>query len=143
MGRRWRLASTAPAVAVRTLAAMTPRKLRAAAAIAVLVGAALINSGAASAATGLKDVLLVGNSQAGTVSFIDGHTFASLGSINVIPDKQQRIDAMNPVDRAGYELVKQQEGGDRFVDDMFVSPDGRTLYVSRGNLDDVVAVDLA
>ena len=36
--------------------------------------------------TGLRDVLVVGNSQAGTVTFIDGHTFANLGSFNVIPD---------------------------------------------------------
>jgi DNA-binding beta-propeller fold protein YncE len=88
------------------------------------------------------DVLLVGNSVGGTVSFLDGTTFANLGSLNVIPDLAERLAAMNPIERAGYELVKQQEGGDRFVDDMFVSPDGRTLYVSRANLADVVAVDL-
>jgi len=89
-----------------------------------------------------RDVVLVGNSVAGTVSFLDGHTFTNLGSVNVIPDLQERLDAMNPIERAGYALVRQQEGGDRFVDDMFVSPDGRTLYVSRANLADVVAYDL-
>ena len=91
----------------------------------------------------LHDVVLVGNSVSGTVSFLDGHTFANLGSVNVIPDLAQRLAAMNPVQRAAYELVKQQEGGDRFADDGYLSPDGRTLYVSRGNLDDVVAFDLA
>ena len=35
------------------------------------------------------------------------------------------------------------EGGDRFVDDATLSPDGRTLYVSRGHLDDVAAFDIA
>lgn len=88
------------------------------------------------------DVLLVGNSIGGTVSFLDGTTFANLGSLNVIPDLAERLAAMTPLERAGYEIVKQQEGGDRFVDDMFVSPDGRTLYVSRANLADVVAIDL-
>ncbi|HZP51369.1 YncE family protein, partial [Actinocrinis sp.] len=34
-------------------------------------------------------------------------------------------------------------GGTRYVDDMTVSPDGTTLYVSRANLDDVAAFDLA
>src|SRR2546423_9383589 len=91
----------------------------------------------------LRDVVLVGNSVSGTVSFLDGHTFADLGSFDVIPDLAQRLAAMNPVERAAYELVRQQEGGDRFADDEYLSPDGRTLYVSRGNLDDVVAFDLA
>jgi len=41
-------------------------------------------------------------------------------------------------------VVKHFEpsGGDRFVDDVFVSPDGATLYVSRSNLGDVAAFDL-
>jgi DNA-binding beta-propeller fold protein YncE len=101
-------------------------------------------AGAAAADTGLHDVLVVGNSQAGTVSVIDGHTFANLGSINVIPDLAQRMFEIdiNPVWLAGYQTVRAIEGGDRFVDDATVSPDGRTLYVSRGNLDDVAAFDL-
>jgi DNA-binding beta-propeller fold protein YncE len=33
-------------------------------------------------------------------------------------------------------------GGDRFVDDVFASPDGERLYVSRSNLGDVAAFDL-
>ena len=98
----------------------------------------------ASADTGLRDVLVVGNSQAGTVSVIDGHTFANLGSVNVIPDLSQRMFEIyiNPIWLAGYEAVRAVEGGDRYVDDATVSPDGRTLYVSRGNLDDVAAFDL-
>ncbi|ACU72196.1 conserved hypothetical protein [Catenulispora acidiphila DSM 44928] len=99
---------------------------------------------ASAAAGGLRDVLVVGNSQAGTVSVIDGHTFANLGSINVIPDLSQRMLEIyvNPIWLAGYETVRAVEGGDRYVDDATVSPDGRTLYVSRGNLDDVAAFDL-
>jgi YVTN family beta-propeller protein len=90
----------------------------------------------------VRDVMLVGNSASGTVTFLDGSTFANLGSLNVIPDLAERLAEMTPIERAGYEIVKQQEGGDRFVDDMFVGPDGRTLYVSRSNLPDVVAFDL-
>ncbi|MEY9890217.1 DNA-binding beta-propeller fold protein YncE [Catenulispora sp. MAP5-51] len=98
----------------------------------------------ASADSGPRDVLVVGNSQAGTVSVIDGHTFANLGSINVIPDLSQRMLEiyLNPIWLAGYEAVRAVEGGDRYVDDATVSPDGKTLYVSRGNLDDVAAFDL-
>jgi DNA-binding beta-propeller fold protein YncE len=88
-----------------------------------------------------RDVLLVGNAAGGTVSFIDGRTFTGLGSLDVIPDLQQRLDQMTLVERTGYELVRS-ELGDKFVDDMFLSPDGRTLYVSRANLADVVAIDV-
>ena len=88
------------------------------------------------------DVVLVANSAGGTVSFLDGHTFANLGSLNVIPDLAERLAGMTPIERAGYEIVKAQKGGDRFVDDIVVNPDGRTLVVSRANLADVVAFDL-
>ncbi|HKN52654.1 MAG TPA: YncE family protein [Amycolatopsis sp.] len=115
-------------------------RIRRALTIAVL--SATFLTPAATAQTGLHDVLLVGNSQAGTVSFVDGRTFTNLGSFNVIPDLQERLDGMDPIQRAGYETVKSVEGGDRFVDDASLSPDGRRLYVSRGNLDDVSAFDL-
>jgi YVTN family beta-propeller protein len=120
-------------------------------AVAALVGTAspAVNASAAttprtsvSTASALRDVLLVGNAAGGTVSFIDGHTFASLGSFNAIPDLQQRLDAMTVIERTGYELVRSQLG-DKFVDDAFLSPDGNTLYVSRANLCDVVAFDVA
>jgi hypothetical protein len=110
--------------------------------LCLATGTVVASTGPASAGT-LRDVLLVGNSAAGTVSILDGYTFASLGSFDVVPDLQERLSSMNPVERAGYELVRQQEGGDRFVDDVYLSPDGRSLYVSRGNLDDVAAFDLA
>lgn len=88
------------------------------------------------------DVVLIGNSAAGTVSLLDGHTFANLGTFNAIPDLRQRLDEMDLVERAAYEVIKLQKGGDRFVDDVAVAPDGRTLFVSRSNLADFVAFDL-
>jgi YVTN family beta-propeller protein len=117
--------------------------------LALVVGLALLAAPPAQAAdpgaaadAALRDVVLVGNSAEGTVTFLDGHTFASLGSLDVIPDLQQRLAAMNPIERAGYEIVKSRLG-DKFADDMYVSPDGRTLYVSRANLTDVAAFDIA
>jgi YVTN family beta-propeller protein len=111
----------------------------------LLSGAALrpATGQAATVPADLRDVVVVGNSVSGTVSFLDGHTFANLGSFNVIPDLAQRLAEMDPVRRAAYAIVRQQEGGDRFADDVYLSPDGRTLYVSRGNLADVAAFDLA
>ena len=89
----------------------------------------------------LRDVVLVGNSVGGTVSFLDGRTFAVVGSFNAIPDLQQRLAEMTPGERLGYETARAQLG-DRFVDDLAVAADGRTLYVSRANLADLVAFDL-
>jgi DNA-binding beta-propeller fold protein YncE len=101
----------------------------------------------------MRDVLLVGNSVSGTVSFLDDRTFENLGSIDVIPDLQDRLDEINanPVTAVAYQTVRQRQAikhfepadGDRFVDDVFVSPDGETLYVSRSNLADVAAFDLS
>ncbi|NEA21462.1 YncE family protein [Actinomadura bangladeshensis] len=94
-------------------------------------------------AAGLRDVMAVGNGQGGTVSFIDTATYRNLGSINVVPDLQQRLDSMSIVDRIGYEAVNAAQGYRKLVDDMAVSPDGRTLYISRGVLSDAVAFDIA
>ncbi|MEV6655327.1 PQQ-binding-like beta-propeller repeat protein [Streptomyces sp. NPDC051219] len=91
---------------------------------------------------GLRDVVLVGNSVDGTVSFLDARTYRNLGSLDVIPDLDEILAGMNPFERAAYEIVKQQAGGDKFVDDAHISPDGRTLYVSRGNLGDAAAYDI-
>ncbi|KAA2258600.1 YncE family protein [Solihabitans fulvus] len=110
---------------------------------ALIAATALFPSATASAAPTPQDVVLIGNSAAGTVTFLDGHTFQSLGTLNVIPDRDQRLREMDLVQAAGYAVVRQQEGGDRFVDDVYASPDGRTLYVSRGNLDDAAAFDIA
>jgi YVTN family beta-propeller protein len=100
----------------------------------------------------MRDVLLVGNSVSGTVSLVDANTFENLGSVNVMSDFNEvmaDIDA-DPLRSAAYPLVKHAQllhhfepgSGDRFVDDLFVSPDGTVLYVSRSNLGDVAAFDL-
>jgi WD40 repeat protein len=101
----------------------------------------------------MRDVLLVGNSVAGTVSFLDAATFENLGSLNIMPDKDEVIAAINAdlIRFIAYPIVKNAQllhhfepaSGDRFVDDLFVSPDGTVLYVSRSNLGDVAAFDLS
>lgn len=91
----------------------------------------------------LREVVLVGNSADGTVSVLDARTYRNLGTLDVIPDLDEILAGMDPFRRAAYEVVRQQAGGDKFVDDAHVSPDGRTLYVSRGNLGDAAAYDIA
>jgi len=100
----------------------------------------------------MRDVLLVGNSVAGTISFLDGTTFENLGSVNVVPDRDEVMTAINAdlVRFIAYPIVKNAQllhhfepaAGDRFVDDLFLSLDGTVLYVSRSNLGDVAAFDL-
>jgi YVTN family beta-propeller protein len=115
-------------------------------------GNAGTDGGDASTPPAMRDVLLVGNSVAGTVSFLDARTFENLGSVNVVPDRDEVLAAINAdlVRFIAYPIVKNAQllhhfepaNGDRFVDDVFVSPDGTVLYVSRSNLGDVAAFDL-
>jgi DNA-binding beta-propeller fold protein YncE len=91
---------------------------------------------AEAATAGNRDVVLVGNAASGTVSFLDGHTWQNLGSINVTPDP------INPIQQPFWDLFNQNEGGPRSVDDAIASPDGTKLYVSRANRGDVAAFDL-
>jgi DNA-binding beta-propeller fold protein YncE len=103
-------------------------------------------------ADAMRDVVLVGNSAAGTVSFLDGRGYQNLGSVNVVPDLAQRLAAINGdiIHAIAYAIIESKEtikhfepsNGQRFVDDVFVSPDGTRLYVSRSNLGDVAAFDL-
>ena len=104
------------------------------------------------ASDGMVEVLLVGNSVAGSVSFIDARTFENLGSVSVTPDLDEIMGEISAdITRSvAYPAVKngqlihhfEPSNGDRFVDDVFVSPDGDVLYVSRSNLGDVAAFDL-
>lgn len=56
----------------------------------------------------LRDVVLVANEVSGTVSFIDGHTYENLGSINIIPDIADRMAEINadPTWTAIYGVIK-------------------------------------
>jgi DNA-binding beta-propeller fold protein YncE len=91
---------------------------------------------AGAATPGMRDVVLVGNAASGTVSFLDGHTWQNLGSINVTPDP------ISPSQQQQWDFFNQQEGGPRSVDDAIASPDGTKLYVSRANRGDVAAFDM-
>jgi DNA-binding beta-propeller fold protein YncE len=109
-------------------------------------------SGGTRAPDGMRDVLLVGNSVAGTVSFIDAHTFESLGHVNVIQDLDAVMADINLdlVRALAFPVVQNAQllhhfepaAGERYVDDIFVSPAGDRLFVSRSNLGDVAAFDL-
>jgi YVTN family beta-propeller protein len=112
-------------------------------AIAALCAAAM-PAAPAHAQRPARDVVFVANGESGTVSVVDARTLAVLKTIDVIPDGP---DAMLGVDDplqalAGQKLV-EAAGGNNYAQDQDVSPDGRTLYVSRGHRGDVAAFDIA
>jgi YVTN family beta-propeller protein len=94
-----------------------------------------------------RQVMFVGNNWAGTASIVDANTFQVLKTINVIPDKAQRLREIyaNPVKLAFYLAIRQQigEGHDQYVDDMFSNQAGTMVAVSRPSFADVVGIDLA
>ena len=75
---------------------------------------------------GSTEVAMVDNAEGGTVALLDVAARTILGTIDVNPE---RARAEGP-------------GAPNLAQDTDVSPDGRTLYVSRGYLGDVAAFDI-
>ncbi|MFF0160849.1 YncE family protein [Streptomyces sp. NPDC005263] len=99
-------------------------------------------------AAALREVMFVGNNWDGTADVIKSSgDFAKIGRINVVPDKAERIAAINadPIKWIYYTAIRNGvgEGHDQFVDDMYSTPDGRSMVVSRPSFADVVSIDLA
>src|SRR5688500_6055421 len=87
-----------------------------------------------------REVVLVANAEGGTVSVVDARTFAVLREIDVLPDGPRADD---PGQAALRQPVIEAAGGKNYAQDQDLSPDGRTLYVSRGHRGDVAAFSLA
>jgi DNA-binding beta-propeller fold protein YncE len=118
-------------------------RLLAAVVVALMLAVAPPPAGAAPSS---QDVLFVGNNWDGTADVVDPQSFTRLGRINIVPDKAERMAEIQRDPAAlGYFLAIRElvgEGHDQFVDDMFSSPDGERLYVSRPSFADVVALDI-
>ncbi|MFJ4535631.1 YncE family protein [Streptomyces tibetensis] len=96
----------------------------------------------------LREVLFVGNNWDGTADVIrSSGDFAKIGRINVIPDKDERMAAINadPIKWIYFMAIRNSvgEGHDQFVDDMYSTPDGTSVVVSRPSFADVVSIDLS
>ena len=104
-----------------------------------LAGCAALPAIAGAQTSPTRDVLFVGNSSAGTVDVFDVTTFQKLETINVIPDGNTPQD---PLQALAYPTLTAKVGIN-YVQDIALSPDARTLYVSRGYLGDVAAFDLS
>src|SRR4051794_18365544 len=86
-----------------------------------------------------RPVLFVGNVDDGTVTVVDSHALKVIGTLDVTPDGKAPQD---PAQAIVYPALVQAKGTN-YVQGLAVSPDGRTLYVSRGFLGDVAAFDIA
>lgn len=110
--------------------------------IAALTTAAAVPGAAADAGAPAKKrgVVFVANAEDGTVSVADARRLRVLRTIDVLPDGEDAtVGEDDPIQAAvGQELV-EAAGGENFVQDQDVSPDGRTLYVARGHRGDVAA----
>ncbi|MET9962008.1 YncE family protein [Streptomyces sp. NPDC006326] len=105
-------------------------------------------AGAADTAAGLREVLFVGNNWEGTADVLASTgDLSRIGRINVISDKEERLREiyLNPVKLGFFLGIRNTagEGHDQFVDDMYTTPDGSAVVVSRPSFADVVSVDLA
>jgi hypothetical protein len=122
--------------------AMNPKLLAAlAASIATLVLCAQ-----PAGAAGKRDVLVVSNNWAGTADLVDPVTFKRLKRLDVIPDAAARVAEIeaDPTAKFYFDSIRALvgEGHHQYVDDGFVSRDGRVVYFSRPSFADVVAIDV-
>ncbi|MGW5448267.1 YncE family protein [Streptomyces asiaticus] len=126
----------------------TRMMLSLAAAVALAVtGSTAVSASAQSKAAGLREVMFVGNNWDGTADVIKSSgDLARIGRINVIPDKDQRLTEiyLNPIKLAFFLGIRlgPGEGHDQFVDDMYSTPDGSAIVVSRPSFADVVSIDV-
>lgn len=131
-------------------ATMTPAMtiLRFAMLVSTTFASTILASGLAFARDdGLRDVVLVGSNWDGTAEIFDPHTFTSLKRLNIVPDREARMQEIADSSlkrRATFKLIRNVigEGHDQLVDDLFASKDGKLIYASRPSFADVVAIDV-
>ncbi|MDV9172560.1 YncE family protein [Streptomyces sp. W16] len=128
--------------------AFRPRHLCSMAAALVLTVAAPATAATADSSAALREVLFVGNNWDGTADVIKSTgDFAKIGQLNIVPDKAARLAEINadPIKWIYYTSIHNEvgQGHDQYVDDMYSTPDGKSLVVSRPSFADVVSINLA
>jgi DNA-binding beta-propeller fold protein YncE len=98
--------------------------------------------GLAKGAPGARDVVLVANAEGGTVSIVSTGRPRVLRTVDVLPDGREAGIEDNPTQALLGQQIVEAAGGENYAQDQDVSPDGRTLYVSRGHRGDVAAFDI-
>lgn len=101
----------------------------------------------AATSAGSQEVMLVGNNWEGTADVLESAgDFARVGRIDIVPDKRQRLREiyLDPVRLVYFLGIRSGpgEGHDQLVDDLYTTPDGRSVVASRPSFADVVSIDL-
>ncbi|MFJ5775466.1 YncE family protein [Streptomyces sp. NPDC093094] len=130
------------------MSAFRSRHLCTVAAVLALTATLPAATASAGSPAALREVLFVGNNWDGTADVIESSgDFARIGRVNVVPDKDRRMAEINadPIKWIYFMAIRDGvgEGHDQFVDDMYATPDGRSMVVSRPSFADVVSLDLA
>jgi YVTN family beta-propeller protein len=116
---------------------------------AVTAGAFTLGASATpgTSSAGPREVMFVGNNWDGTATVVDARTHKTLRTLDMIPDRAERMaDILTHPDKLAFYLAVQQgvgEGHDQYTDDMFTTRDGRMVAVSRPSFADVVGIDLS
>lgn len=95
-----------------------------------------------------QQVFFVGNNWDGTVTVIrPSQDFGKIGVINMVPDRSERLKEihLNPIKLIAYTYIQATagEGNDQLVDDMYSTPDGKSVVASRPSFADVVSINIA
>ena len=88
------------------------------------------------------EIAFVSNAVGGTVTLIDLETQAVIGELDIIPDGR-KVGLLRDPGQAIAQGMVEARGGLNYAQDTDVSRDGRVLFVSRGYLGDVIAMDIA
>jgi len=98
-----------------------------AACVATIGSCLTLNASAAQTPPDGTEVAFVANAEAGTVALVDVAARSIIGVLDINPARAER----------------KGPGATNYAQDTDASPDGRTIYVSRGYLGDVAAFDLS
>jgi DNA-binding beta-propeller fold protein YncE len=98
-----------------------------AACVATIGSCLTLNASAAQTPPDSTEVAFVANAEAGTVALVDVAARSIIGVLDINPARAER----------------KGPGATNYAQDTDVSPDGHTIYVSRGYLGDVAAFDLS
>lgn len=95
-----------------------------------------------------QQVFFVGNNWDGTVTVIrPSQDFGKIGVINMVPDRKERLKEihLNPIKLIAYTYIQSTagEGNDQLVDDIYSTPDGKSVVASRPSFADVVSINIA
>lgn len=88
-----------------------------------------------------REIAFAANAVGGTISLIDVQNRQVIDQIDVVPDGKNVGFFRDPL-QSFAQAIAEQQGGKNYAQDSDLSRDGRVLFVSRGFLADVVAIDL-